>query len=90
MYAALVTLTIDPARAPAAAAALMNDILPKLTAAPGFVSGQWLEPVDGRGMSILTFENEERARAAAPLLGGSAPGVTIESVEFRRVALTAP
>ncbi|WP_275557676.1 hypothetical protein [Streptomyces sp. 5-6(2022)] len=90
MYVALVTLTIDPAQAPAAAAALMNDILPKLTAAQGFVSGQWLEPVDGRGMSILTFEDEERARAAAPLLGASAPGVTIESVEFRRVALSAP
>ncbi|RNG22300.1 hypothetical protein [Streptomyces botrytidirepellens] len=90
MHAVLVTLTIDPAQAPAAAGALMNDILPKLTAAPGFVSGQWLEPVDGRGMSILTFEDGELARAAVPLLGGSAPGVTIESVELRRVALTAP
>ncbi|WPB91921.1 hypothetical protein [Streptomyces malaysiensis] len=90
MHAVLVTLTIDPAQAPAAAAALMNDVLSKLTAAPGFVSGQWLEPVDGRGMSILTFEDEERARAATPLLGASAPGVTVESVEFRRVALTAP
>ncbi|MFI0817212.1 hypothetical protein ACH4TX_11990 [Streptomyces sp. NPDC021098] len=90
MYAVLVTLTIDPAQAPAAAAALMNEILPQLTAAPGFVSGQWLEPVDGRGMSILTFDDEQCARAAAPLLGASAPGVTIESVEFRRVALSAP
>ncbi|MGR3936856.1 hypothetical protein [Streptomyces sp. BRA346] len=90
MHAVLVTLTIDPAQAPAAAAALMNDILPKLIAAPGFVSGQWLEPVDGRGMSILTFADGERARAAVPLLGASAPGVTVESVELRRVALTAP
>jgi hypothetical protein len=39
MHAALVTLTIDPDQAPAAASALTNDILPRVSSAPGFVAG---------------------------------------------------
>jgi hypothetical protein len=38
MYAAVVKLTIDTERAPAAAAAFSNDILPRVQAA-GFVGG---------------------------------------------------
>lgn len=66
MHAALVTLTIDPDQAPAAAAALMNDILPRVRSAPGFITGYWLEPADGRGLSIVLFENEEQARESTP------------------------
>lgn len=91
MHAALVTLTIDPAHAPAAAAALMDDILPGIRSAPGFVTGYWLEPVDGRGFSMTVFEDERQARAATPpTVGWTAPGVTVESVEFRRVAVAVP
>jgi hypothetical protein len=39
MYAAVVKLTIDTERAPAAAAASSNDILPRVRAAAGFVAG---------------------------------------------------
>jgi hypothetical protein len=53
MYAALVKLTIDPALAPAAAAAFTSEILPGVRAAPGFVAllptsmgGHW-EPFFG-------------------------------------------
>ena len=41
MHAALVTLTVDPVHAPAAAAALTNDILPMIRSVPGFVAGYW-------------------------------------------------
>ena len=90
MHAALVTLTIDPNHAPAAAEALMSDILPRVRSASGFVAGYWLEPADGQGSSIVLFETEEQARAAAPPLSSwAAPGVVITDVEFRRVAATA-
>jgi len=90
MHAALVTLTIDPDQAPAAAEALMNDLLPTVRSAPGFVSGYWFEPADGQGFSIVLFETEEQARQAAPPASSwAAPGVTISAVEFRRVAATA-
>lgn len=90
MHAALVTLTIDAAHAPAAANALVNDILPTVRSAPGFVAGYWLEPADGQGFAIVLFETEEQARRTAPPASSwAAPGVTISGVEFRRVATTA-
>ena len=90
MHAALVTLTIDPDQAPAAAGSLVNDILPTVRSAPGFVAGYWLEPADGEGFSFVLFETEEQAREAAPPVSSwGAPGVTITGVEFRRVAATA-
>jgi hypothetical protein len=89
VHAALVTLTIDPEQAPAAASALVNDILPAVRSAPGFVAGYWLEPADGQGFSIVLFETEEQARGAVPP-GSSwdAPGAGINGVEVRRVAVT--
>jgi hypothetical protein len=90
VHAALVRLTVDPAQAPAAAEALMSDILPEVRSAFGFVAGYWLEPADGQGFSIVLFETEEQAREAAPpVTSWAAPGITITDVEFRRVAATA-
>ena len=83
-------LTIDQEQAPAAAEALVSDILPRIRSASGFVAGYWLEPADGVGFSIVLFETEEQAREAAPPVDDwAAPGITITDVEFRRVALTA-
>ena len=90
MHAALVRLTVDPGKAPAAAEALMSDILPRVRSASGFVAGYWLEPEDGRGFSVVLFETEEQARGAAPPFSSwAAPGIDIIDVEFRRVAATA-
>jgi hypothetical protein len=87
MHAALMTLTIDPDRAPEAAAALTRDILPKIRSAPGFVAGYWLEPVEGRGFSFVVFESEEQARRSTPPASNwAAPGVSINEVDLRRVA----
>jgi hypothetical protein len=91
MHAALVTLTIDPAQAPAAAAAPTNDILPRVCSAPGFAAGYWLEPVDGKGFSMVLFETEDQARSSVPPISDwVAPGVTIDGVDVRRVAVNAP
>jgi hypothetical protein len=90
MYAALVKLTVDPQQAPAAAEALVSDILPRVRSAPGFVAGYWLEPAEGRGFSIVLFDGEKQAREAAPPVNSwGAPGIVITDVEFRRVAATA-
>jgi len=90
LHAALVRLTVDPDNAPAAAEALTSDILPRIRSASGFVAGYWLEPADGRGFSVVLFETEEQARAAAPPLSSwAAPGIDITDIEFRRVAATA-
>src|ERR1035438_3143366 len=62
MYAALVKLTIDPAQAPAAAAAFTTQILPKVTSAEGFRTGHWEDPSDGEGLGLIIFETEQQAR----------------------------
>lgn len=88
MYAALVSLTIDPAQAPAAAAAFTNSVLPRVSAAPGFEVGYWVDPVDAQGFGFLLFETEEQALAGTPpALSWSAPGVEILRVEVRRIAV---
>lgn len=90
MHAALVSLTVDPERASAAAEALETEILPSVRSAPGFIAGFWLEPADGRGFSVVLFETEKQARGAAPPVSSwAAPGVVITGIEFRRVAATA-
>jgi hypothetical protein len=89
-HAAFLMLTIDPDQAPAAANAFARDILPKIRSAPGFVAGYWLEPVDGQGFAFVVFETEEQARRSAPPAGNwPAPGVSINEVDFRRVAASA-
>jgi hypothetical protein len=91
MYAALVKLTIDPAQAPAAAAAFTTQILPKVTSAEGFRTGHWLDPSDGEGLGLIIFETEQQARRLEePAFDWSAPGVTILSVDIRRVAVSIP
>jgi hypothetical protein len=90
MHAALVTLTIDPEQAPAAATAFVNDVLPAVRSTPGFVAGYWLEPAGGRGFSVVLFETEEQAREGVPpVKSWDAPGVSIDATEVRRVAAAA-
>jgi hypothetical protein len=91
MHAALMQLTIDPALAPAAAAAFTNELLPRVRAAPGFVAGYWVDPVDRQGFGFVLFETEEQAlKATPPATSWSAHGVAIVRVDVRRVAVAIP
>jgi hypothetical protein len=91
MHAALMYLTIDPASAPAAAAAFTNELLPRVRTAPGFVAGYWVDPVDRQGFGFVLFETEEQAlKAMPPATTWSAPGVAIVRVDVRRVAVAIP
>jgi hypothetical protein len=61
-----------------------------ICSAPGFVAGYWLEPVDGQSISFVVFETEKHARrSVAPAGSSEAPGVRIDDVDFRRVAVSA-
>lgn len=93
MYAAIVKLRIDPAKAPAAAAAFTNDILPRVTSVEGFMRGYWLDldPVDAEGLGFVLFDTAEHAnRVTPPRFDWSAPGVTIIGVNVQRVAVAVP
>jgi hypothetical protein len=90
MYAALVSVTIDPTQVNAAESMLREQVVPMVKASPGFVAGYWLQPETGKGFSMVLFDTEDQARAAAPPVGSSPhPAVTIDTVEFQEVAASA-
>ena len=90
MYAALITLTIDPDQAPAAAAAFTQTILPAVKAAEGFVAGYSVDPVDSEGSVSCFRDSRAGASATPPASSWSAPGVTIRRTDVRRVAVAIP
>ena len=71
-----------------ASAFLREQGIPRLKQAPGFIAAQWVRLDENRGTSMLTFESEETARAAAEQLRANPPGgdaITIDSAEIGEV-----
>jgi len=70
----------------------LQERLPEMKRAPGFVGGYWLAPADGVGMSVTAFESEDQAKAMQQQMQ---PGtklndyVTVRSVELREVVANA-
>lgn len=67
---------------------LRQEGIPRIRQAPGFVSAQWVRLDENTGTSMLTFESEESAQAAAEMLRANPPGgdaITIDTVEIGEV-----
>jgi len=67
---------------------LREDGIPRISQAPGFVAAQWVRLDEKTGTSMLTFESEEAANAAAEMLKTNPPAgdaVTINSIEVGEV-----
>jgi hypothetical protein len=89
MHAVLVKVSIDDAVD--SVKELKETVVPRISRAPGFVAGFWTRSDDGsNGRSMLVFESEDAARAAAERIGSNVPqGVTFESAEVREVVASA-
>ena len=88
MYAVLVTVQLNRTLSDAEAAEhLQANVLPRARQQPGVVSGYWLSPQDGQGLSILLFENAAAAQAAAAGIPNAprADFLTLVGVEVRKV-----
>ena len=84
MHAVVVRVTVnDPEPAEKA---LREEVVPRVSQSPGFVAGYWTRS-DGRdGLSMILFESEDAARAAADRIPQGVPdAVTLEGVEVREV-----
>jgi hypothetical protein len=72
---------------------LRENIVPGVSQAPGFVAGYWVRLEGGdEGNSVVVFESEDAARAAAGRIGesvGSNPGVTLKDVSVGEVVANA-
>jgi hypothetical protein len=67
---------------------LREQVVPRVSQAPGFVAGYWTASEDGHnGLSMVVFESEDGARQAAEMVTqANAPEtVTLEGVEVREV-----
>ena len=73
---------------------LHEQVVPRVSQAPGFVAGYWTRSADGsNGLSMIVFESEDGARRAAEMIQGPEAmrpeTVTLESVEVREVLANA-
>jgi hypothetical protein len=64
---------------------VVEDVIPMIKGAQGFVAAYFVAIDDAHGISIVVFETEEQARASAPPEGSVAAGVTLESLQVGEV-----
>ena len=83
MHAVLTTVKIsDPG---SATSELTEKVVPAVKQAPGFVAGYWTRS-DDTGVSLVVFESEEQANAAAERVPSGVPdSVELQGVEVREV-----
>jgi hypothetical protein len=83
MHAVIVNLTItDPE---AAERALHELLVPRVSQAPGFITGYWTLK-DNAALSIFMFETEETAsRMGEQAAAGAPAGAVLDRIEVREV-----
>jgi hypothetical protein len=86
MHAVVVEVTIEDQEA---ALRGLEQLVPAVAQAPGFVAAYWIRLAEGRGTSIAVFETEAQAMAARPPAEGGAPGVRMDSVVIGEVLASA-
>jgi hypothetical protein len=67
---------------------LKEHVIPRVSQAPGFVGAFWVALDDNTGASILAFETEEGAKAAAEQIKSNPPpgdAVTINTIQLGEV-----
>jgi hypothetical protein len=62
-----------------------EEVIPMIKGARGFVGAYFVAIDDTHGISVVVFETEEQARAAAPPEGSSAAGSTVETLHIGEV-----
>ena len=87
MHAVVVNVTISDEEG--SVAALGEQVVPRVSQAPGFVAAYWTRKGNG-GLSMSIWESEDAANAASELVNAVAPeGVSVDSVEVREVVASA-
>ena len=87
MHALVVRVAIEDPKA--AMRELRERTVPRVSQAPGFVSGYWTRK-DNTGLAMIIFESEDAARAAGERIQAEPPAeVNIEDAELREVVAQA-
>jgi len=85
MHAIVVSVTIEDVEQ--ATRFLKDEIVPRVSQAPGFHAGWWVTIDNARGRGTIVFESEDAARSVAGMIDQQ-PGefVTVDSIEVGEVA----
>lgn len=88
MYAVVVDVSIsDPEESQRA---LRERVVPMVSQVPGFVSGVWMEYGEGKGHSVVVFQDEGTANQMAQQVRSNVPpAVTIDDVSVHEVVANA-
>lgn len=87
MYAVVVRVNIEDESD--ATERLRQEVVPRVSQAPGFVAGYWTRK-DDTGLSMLIFESEEDATNAEGRVRENMPAaVALQSTEIREVVASA-
>jgi hypothetical protein len=87
VHAVVLNVTINDPEA--ATAALREQVVPQVSGSPGFVAGYWVGLEGDRGTSVVVFESEDAARAAAAQAQPAGEFVRFDSVEVGEVVASA-
>jgi hypothetical protein len=69
MHTVVVTVSIGAGQVEATRKALREEVVPRISKAPGFVKGYWTAGRDaGSGMSFVLFKTEQDAENAAKMV----------------------
>jgi hypothetical protein len=84
MHAVVVNVTINDPEA--AERALREQLVPRVSQLPGFVTGYWTMK-DNTGLTMLVFDSEDTANAMSRQAQATVPSaMTFRDVEVREVA----
>ncbi len=88
MHAVVVSVTINDPEA--ATTYLREEVVPRVSQAPGFVNAYWVRLESGKGRSTILCESEDAARGLAGQIS-AAPGgaTTIDSIDVGEVVAQA-
>ena len=88
MHAVVVRVTVSDREG--ATKRLREEVVPQVSSAPGFQAGYWTSGEGDSGLSMVIFDSEENARAAADRVPSTIPeDVSLEGVEVREVVASA-
>jgi hypothetical protein len=87
MHAVVLNVTVNDVDA--ATTALRDQVVPQVSATPGFLAGYWVRLDGGRGTAVVVFESEDAARSA--MAEAQPPGdlMTFDSVEVGEIVANA-
>jgi hypothetical protein len=92
MYAVIGSVSIAAGQFEGAHKSLREQVVPRVSQAPGFVKGYWTATDDrSKGSSFIVFDSKQNAENAATMARSQPmpPGVAFTNIEIREVTADA-